>query len=279
MVCLYVKTRWNSTYLMLCNADKYEKAFELLGEEDYQFVVPSIIDWENDRAFVKFLKTFYDAMLKFLGSNCVTSNSYFIQLCIIQHTLNDGCLSCDPIMRSVSLSMKEKYTKYWGDIENNTNINFLMFVAFVQELLSKVRALTYWLIKCHGPKRAEAIVKIVKSLIKRLMDQYNKFNAGESSTIQANVGSSSGNLNVGCDVLEDSNYQFRKMFSQHIEEEDDLACRSEMDRGHVLDCFRSSLSLLTIEALICTHNWIKNSLSDAELEEFLTEFDELGKCL
>jgi hypothetical protein len=36
---------------------------------------------------------------------------------------------------------------------------------------------------------------------------------------------------------------------------------------------------LLAEALICTHNWLKNRLSDEELEEFLTEFDELGKCL
>jgi hypothetical protein len=53
-VCLDVQTRWNSTYLMLCTAKKYEKAFELLGEEDQQFVVPSIIDWENAKAFGKF---------------------------------------------------------------------------------------------------------------------------------------------------------------------------------------------------------------------------------
>jgi hypothetical protein len=34
MVCLDTKTRWNSTYLMLCTAGKYEKAFELLDKED-----------------------------------------------------------------------------------------------------------------------------------------------------------------------------------------------------------------------------------------------------
>jgi hypothetical protein len=258
-----------------------------------------------------------------------------MQLCIIQHTLSEGCLSCDPIMRNVSLSMKEKYEKYWGvqgDIEDNKNINFLMFVAFVLDPRSKIRALTYWLTKCCGTKRAEDIVNIVKFVIKRLMDQYNKFNVSQSSTIQANVGSSSGNLNVGCDVSEDSDYQFRVMFFQHIEEEDDLACKSEFDRysleecekiikdfdilgwwkvnairypilaeiardvfaipistvasessfstgGRVLDCFRSSLSPLTVEALICTHNWLKNRLSDEELEEILNEFDELGKCL
>jgi hypothetical protein len=49
--------------------------------------------------------------------------------------------------------------------------------------------------------------------------------------------------------------------------------------GGVLDCFRSSLSPLTAEALICTHNWLKSRLSDEELEEILNEFDELGKCL
>jgi hypothetical protein len=49
--------------------------------------------------------------------------------------------------------------------------------------------------------------------------------------------------------------------------------------GHVLDCFRSSLSPFTAEALICTHNWLKNRLSDDELKKFLTKFDELGKCL
>jgi hypothetical protein len=32
---------------MLCTAEKYEKAFELLGEEDNRFIVPSIINWEN----------------------------------------------------------------------------------------------------------------------------------------------------------------------------------------------------------------------------------------
>jgi hypothetical protein len=139
-------------------------------------------------------------------------------------------------------------------------------------------------------------------------------------------------LNVNCDVFEDNDYQFRKMFFQHVEEDDDLVCKSEFDRysleecekiikdfdilgwwkvnafkysilaeiahdvfvipiftiasksafntgGSVLDCFRSSLSPLTAEALICTHNWLKNYLSDDEFEEFLTEFDELGKCL
>jgi ABC-type antimicrobial peptide transport system permease subunit len=98
-----------------------------------------------------------------------------------------------------------------------------MYVTFVFYPRSKIMALTYWLTKCYGTRRVKDIVKIVKSIIKRLMDQYNKFNVSKSSTIQANVESSNSNLNVGCNVFEDSDYQFRKMFFQHVEEEDDLA--------------------------------------------------------
>jgi hypothetical protein len=43
-VCLDVDTRWNSTYLMLSIAEKYQKAFELLEEEDKHFVVLEFID-------------------------------------------------------------------------------------------------------------------------------------------------------------------------------------------------------------------------------------------
>jgi hypothetical protein len=96
IVCLDVPTRWNSTYLMLSTAEKYQRAFDLLGENKHNnFIVPQPVDWENARSFATFLQTFYEATLKLSGSTHVTSNSYFLQLCIIQNTLNDGCLSED----------------------------------------------------------------------------------------------------------------------------------------------------------------------------------------
>jgi hypothetical protein len=50
--------------------------------------------------------------------------------------------------------------------------------------------------------------------------------------------------------------------------------------GRILDPFRSSLSPLTVEALVCTQNWIRNTPIDIrELEEFVESFDEEGKCL
>jgi hypothetical protein len=51
-VSLDVQTRWNSTYLILSAAEKYQKAFTRLGKEDGNpFVVPSYDEWENTRKF------------------------------------------------------------------------------------------------------------------------------------------------------------------------------------------------------------------------------------
>jgi hypothetical protein len=48
---------------MLSAAEKYQKAFTRLGEEDgNHFVVSSDTEWENARECVKFLKPFYEAM-------------------------------------------------------------------------------------------------------------------------------------------------------------------------------------------------------------------------
>ncbi|KAK2377019.1 zinc finger BED domain-containing protein RICESLEEPER [Trifolium repens] len=68
-VRLDVSTRWTSTYLMLDVAEKYQAAFDKLEDVDVSYrdffddddSPPSNIDWENVRAFVKFLKHFNEA--------------------------------------------------------------------------------------------------------------------------------------------------------------------------------------------------------------------------
>jgi hypothetical protein len=89
---------------MLSFAEKYQRAFEVLGEEDSQLVIPGYLDWEN--AFVNYLKTFYDATLIISGSNYVTASLFFMQFCIIQDALNDGCLNSDHIVSAVAISMR-----------------------------------------------------------------------------------------------------------------------------------------------------------------------------
>jgi hypothetical protein len=332
MVCLDVPTRWNSTYLMLTTAEKYQRAFDLLGEDEHNhFVVPQPIDWENARAFATFLQTFYEATLKFSGSTHVTSNSYFLQLCIIQNTLNDGCLSEDQVLSSVSFSMKQKYEKYWGTMDM---INLMLYVGFVLDPRNKMKALVFWLKKCNGPMWADQIEAKVRDLLNRLIEQYNKFHGrgvGESSNIVEDTRRVDVNPICGDG---DKETQYRNMFSQHLVAENDLECRSDVDQylldgceaniidfdilnwwkvntpkyptlaaiardvlaipistvasesafsngGRVLDTFRSSLSPLTVEALICTQDWLKNRpmIYEEVFQDFMESYDEPGKFL
>jgi len=71
----------------------------------------------------------------------------------------------------------------------------------------------------------------VRDLLNRLIGQYNKFYGG-SSNIVVDTGRSNVNpLNVHNDgSKEDKERQFRKIFSQHLVAENDLECRSKVDR-------------------------------------------------
>ena len=89
LLCLDVETMWNSTYLMLDAAEKFEAAFVRLQYHDAKYKKhfekekikdpPEKEDWNRARVFIKFLKTFYDVNMKFLGFLYVTSNFFFLK--------------------------------------------------------------------------------------------------------------------------------------------------------------------------------------------------------
>ncbi|GJX89123.1 zinc finger BED domain-containing protein RICESLEEPER 2-like protein [Tanacetum coccineum] len=80
-----IRIRWNSTYLMLQSAIKFQAAFDMLEEQDTKYRselfsskgMPTEEDWDYARCLLPFLRGFYTATLRISGSLYVTSNSYF----------------------------------------------------------------------------------------------------------------------------------------------------------------------------------------------------------
>jgi hypothetical protein len=86
---LDVCTRWNSTYLMLSAAEKYEKAFQRYYDEDPYYKlelenegpgVPVKSDWEKFRKMADFLEHFYDLTLRVSATKHPTSHNFFHEI-------------------------------------------------------------------------------------------------------------------------------------------------------------------------------------------------------
>ncbi|KAK2633714.1 hypothetical protein Ddye_028506 [Dipteronia dyeriana] len=169
-VILDVCTRWNFTYLMLGSDLKFQKAFERLEEKDGNYVSyfledesgkrkmgpPRFDDWETSRVFVKFLKKFYDATLKFSASLSVTSNQYFQEVFSIQSELIELSTNTDHFLGIMATSMKRNYDKYWGSIES---INKLLLISIVLDPRYKLDYVTFYFGYLYGNDKGEGMTK------------------------------------------------------------------------------------------------------------------------
>ncbi|XP_060672818.1 zinc finger BED domain-containing protein RICESLEEPER 2-like [Ziziphus jujuba] len=187
LVFLDVPTRWNSTYLMLEAALKFQNAFEILEEYDGHYLSyfreddggrkrlgpPNFVDWNNALIFVKFLKSFYDVTLKFSSSLHVISNAYFHEICSIQSQLDAWSLSGDYLLSDIANKMMRKFDNYWGKMDD---INPLLLIAAVLHPRYKLDYVEY----CFGDIYAEDVAGLIaKNLKEILMSLYDWYKASE----------------------------------------------------------------------------------------------------
>ncbi|GFZ09082.1 ATP citrate lyase subunit B 2 [Actinidia rufa] len=236
-VCLDVSTRWNSTYLMLETAEKFEKAFQRMAEEDNGFqtyfgvmegeecedgddgtpiqrqrgsgshrvpILPTKLDWKNCRMFVKFLKLFYDATKKFSASLFVTSNTFFDEIISIEMAIAKLIKNYDPLLSQMALNMQKKFDKYWG-----------------------------WNDKSKGVEVGEAMEKLVKSKLNELYDAYAKEN---EVRVEAPIATPTPTVVMDDDL--DVRSSLYNEFDTFCDQEFSSACSSEVDKYLVELCER-----------------------------------------
>ncbi|XP_052883503.1 zinc finger BED domain-containing protein RICESLEEPER 2-like [Gossypium arboreum] len=177
MLCLDVCTRWNSTYLMLDTAQNFERAFERFEEQDTNFRAelergegwPSVDDWDNVKNLRDFLEHFYEVTLRISGTSYVTSNNFFDELSKIDILLLDAQLNNNVDFNVMAIKMKEKYDKYWGDIDK---MNSLMFVAYVLDPRKKQKYLEFALSEMSSFEKACEMMQKLNESLYELFDDY-----------------------------------------------------------------------------------------------------------
>ncbi|XP_050272572.1 zinc finger BED domain-containing protein RICESLEEPER 2-like [Quercus robur] len=343
LLCLDVPTRWNSTYLMLETAQKFEKVFIRMDFEDDSYSSyfmnkensggmgsPSSIDFQNCRIFVGFLKLFYNATKKFSGSLYVTANIFFDEMFVIQENISNLSKSQNHLLKNMATKMESKFDKYWG---KGDKMNHLLYVAVILDPRKKLRFLKFCFSEIYGNEVADVIVELVRGTLVKLYDFYSRV---DSSNVQVASGRERTHIegeSIGCSV---PYVMVNSRFEQFLEAEQSIGCSNEIDKylaencesrrgdvkfeilgwwkansdryqvlsklardvlavpvstvasesafstgGRILDPFRSSLSPLMVQNLVCAQDWLQALVpiffrkSKDEVEALEDEFHDL----
>ncbi|RYE17496.1 MAG: DUF4413 domain-containing protein, partial [Sphingobacteriaceae bacterium] len=186
-LCLDVPTRWNSTYLMLETALKYQKAFDMMvvdGNYENYFREnedgkqrkrpPTNIDWEKAKEYVTFLKTFYEVTLKFSGTHTyyTTANLFFREIYEVRQLLTTLKSAQTSILRNMAFNMKAKFDKYWGDAEK---INDMLIIAAVLDPRYKMGLVKVCIEMATGESMgADMVCFRIKEKLQELLNFYNE---------------------------------------------------------------------------------------------------------
>lgn len=161
-----VKTRWNSTYLMLQSALNYKDVFPRcvqLHRDNLYKSLPTENDWLMASEICAKLKIFYETTEMFSGTKYATANLYFPNICKIILALNEWVISGNHTLTMMAMNMLEKFEKYWD------NVHGIMGVATILDPRYKTSLLEYYFESIYGSNaenEIERIVKICRDLLK-----------------------------------------------------------------------------------------------------------------
>jgi hypothetical protein len=183
-------------------------------------------DWENARTLLKFLKIFYMVTLRFSGSLHVTSNSFFNELIYMHTNLLQLCKSRDNILSGMAMNMMLKFEKYWGC---EANQNFLLYMANVLNPRLKLKYVKFCFGELYDYDKAQLLTKKVKDNLVSLYEFYLKADeVVEDNRHTQDVDDAIDDIKVDVNTL--------ARFKRHLQEEDNMENRNEVERYLIDGC-------------------------------------------
>ncbi|WZZ71679.1 hypothetical protein YC2023_083049 [Brassica napus] len=219
---LDVKTRWNSTYLMLDQAIKFRAAFEKMEAEDKPYndyflelengkkrIGPaSTRDWEEAERLLHFLIIFYNSTLMLSATKGITSHKIYNEIVTITSNICkiSSAPGADHTLQLKALTMMGKLRKYWDPFtevsepessnSKKCKMNKLLIVASVFDPRKKMNFANLCFEKLYGKESIEytLLSESIMDILKRLYDEYSvgySTSGGGSGGSQSQGGSSS----------------------------------------------------------------------------------------
>ncbi|GJV51095.1 zinc finger BED domain-containing protein RICESLEEPER 2-like protein [Tanacetum coccineum] len=273
------KTRWNSTYKMLSAAISFKEAFSMYEVRDPLYKhCPSDDDWEKLESICKTLEAF-DACTNIIsGSDYPTSNLYFGEVQytkqVLDRQFNDEC----EWLRKMVTKMKEKFDKYWNES------NMLMCIGSILDPRCKFTMLELYFKDLYDANEIQKKNLELKKILREIHAEYARLLRVRPASSMSDSSSSSHEESSDLDVhLEEGIYLCKdnSAISFNIldwwkSHETKFPVLSKMAAhflaipittvaskatfsagGRVIDTYRASLDLETVQALICGGDWIR----------------------
>ncbi|XP_021733208.1 zinc finger BED domain-containing protein RICESLEEPER 2-like isoform X1 [Chenopodium quinoa] len=171
-LCFDVPTRWNSTYMMMETALKFQKVFGGVSLPDGEGVKdnekpPDHDDWVKVGRLVLFLEEFYHLTRNVSSSLYVKSNKGLFDIAYVYDFLNEWEKSDDLNFQAMAISMKKKFDKYWGKV---ANMNMFIHVASILDHQSKFRIVEEILSDMYGEEKGTRLGVKVKQFTYSLFE-------------------------------------------------------------------------------------------------------------
>ncbi|KAI0526770.1 hypothetical protein KFK09_002361 [Dendrobium nobile] len=159
-------TRWNSTYNMLTVALQLREAFTSYSEREVTYHnSPTEDEWNKIEKVCEVLGYFNEATNMISGTEYPTSNLFLSQICTIKKVLDDSSISSDDFVRHMTMKMKEKFDKYWGEC------NLLMAFGAIMDPRMKFLVIEFAYPMIYGDQSGQNIA-YVRTLLYELFEEY-----------------------------------------------------------------------------------------------------------
>ncbi|CAI9260082.1 unnamed protein product [Lactuca saligna] len=269
-LCGETPTRWNFTFELLRSAYDVKYAFLEYSHQDPMFQktvgrVPSHSDFEMIKKMMEFLEKFKKKTEKVSCSTKPIFHTYTREILDIEQHLRKH--ETNPDFMFMVPNMKDKYDKYWGDYD--TISDYVFFAALLDpQCKSKFMKVVFTqMLKAKNKDKKMSADEIESKARAKLYD-FGKFPSTSSeSQLKRYLNEDPIGFDKGYDILtwwKNNAVRFpivarmaRDILGMQIST---VASESTFSNGRrVITDYRTNLSVVIVEALICTQDWLRKS--------------------
>ena len=294
-----VGTRWNSTYILLCECIQYKQVLTSFVSQNVTHLYFNEANWDVCQKIAMFLKCFSDATKRFSHVYIPSGNVFVLEACNIMFGLSEGA-QIPGISESV-MSMRHKWLNYYTYIPDCFLVACVFDPRFKLSGLQDMLENYYSMIETEEEVDVIGIVSRTRTHIETLYSHFS--NSSSSSQIppsSSSLGSSLGafgakyfskrprvsNSNAEIDNYFNTNFEFSDIESLDVLKwwEDHKSMfptllkilaqvlavpastvaveQTFSQGGHILSRKRSNLTPESLEAQVCVCDWKKAGIRE-----------------